>query len=264
MARAQAKLVVGQVRDAIAILEHVNPKSDRYAAAMTMAGQCYWNLYLTARRANAPDAGGPTPEMIADRDKALACLERAVERFALQSGVEKRESRVADAQVLLAEMRFHNGQVREAASLYEKLIDSKDAAKAGPMDARAVRTYAGALRAFCSIGAIDRASELASALLENGADAPAVNDAIVQFAVLLRSSATKGGADVKKATPTFDVLRRMLVGLSQRKQLDFGEMMFVAESLAELGMSSEASGMLQGILKRADVDTEFSRARGKA
>ena len=38
MARGQAKLVVGQVREAIDVFERVNPKSARYGVAMCLAG----------------------------------------------------------------------------------------------------------------------------------------------------------------------------------------------------------------------------------
>ena len=50
MARGQAKLVVGQVREAIDIFERVNPKSERYPLAMYLAGQYYGRSTRSKRR----------------------------------------------------------------------------------------------------------------------------------------------------------------------------------------------------------------------
>ncbi len=258
MARGQAKLVAGEVRGAIAIFERVNPKSERYAAAMHLAGQCYWHLYLT-ELTNAAPGSQPTAEMIADRDKAITCLRLAIKLLDDRAKTDvTQRSRLFDAALLLGEIYYHGGQMSEAAKIYEPLIEAVGDGKIEASDPRAARVYAGALRAFCALGWVDEASGLSSVLLEKCPDTPAVNDALVEFVRLLSSDHHKADASPRPVA-TQSLLARTLVGLSQRQELSFGQMMFVGETLGALGMSAEASREFQNILKRTQTDAEFAR-----
>ena len=122
MARGQAKLAVGQVREAIDVFDRVNPKSERYATAMYWAGQNYWRLYVTAKLGSqsAPDKD----QMAANRAKAVERLTTALNILKKQYEPGKPLPKyMLDTQLLLAEVYNEGGEAKEAAALYQPLVD---------------------------------------------------------------------------------------------------------------------------------------------
>ena len=133
MARGQAKLVVRQVREAIDIFERVNPKSDRYPLAMYRAGQNYAALYWMEEK--KPEKGRNSEQMAADRAKAIQRLQAGL--AILNREVEPGKplpKYFADTQLLLAEIRSEGGEMKQAAALYQPLVDAIKAEK--PQESR--------------------------------------------------------------------------------------------------------------------------------
>ena len=184
MARGQAKLIAGQVREAIAVFERVNPESDRYPMAMYMAGQTYWRLYSAEKQ--KPEDARNSSQMAADRAKA-------VER--LNAGLEVLKKQVEPGRPLPKYLRwkrrfswprsaYEGGETKEAAAIYQPLVELIKAEKPQSLDNTTLRIFRGAVRAYCALNELDKAGEVSAVLMELGPDTLDVNDALITFASL--------------------------------------------------------------------------------
>jgi len=279
MARAQAKLVVGQIRDAIDIFERVNPKSERYPVAMYRAGQDYAALYWMEKKNPKKDRN--IGQMAADRGKAIQRLEAglAVLNKSVEPGKPLPE-RFADAQLLLAEIRAEGGEMREAAALYQPLVDAVKAAKPRSLDETMIRVFLGAARAYSAIGEIDKAADASAMLIDLGPDAPQVNVVLIQFAKLLdferkkaaaavtqlESAAKKAECDAakKRLASLKTLLGRILVKLAKRQELLPAAMVFIGDTLGAVGMTDDASREYQKIIERDKTDPAFAKTAAGA
>lgn len=279
MARGQAKLVVGQDREAIELFDRVNPKSERYATAMYMAGMNYWRLYALAK--NKADENGDKDQMAADRTKAVERLSSALDALKKQAEPGKPWPKyMLETQRLLAEVYNEGGQAQEAVALYQPLIDSIKAEKPKTLDPDTIRIFLGAVRAYSSLNDLDKAGEVGELLVELGPDTPQVNEALIGFAKLLNLERQKADAavtelettirtdDLNAARAKLDsvqaLLGKILVKMSQRQQLALAHMMFIGQTLNTVGMTAEATDQLQKILKRTETDPAFAQSAQKA
>jgi hypothetical protein len=275
MARAQAKLVGGHIREAIDIFERVNPKSDRYPLAMYRAGQDYVVLYGMEKR--KPEKDRNTQQMAANRAKAIERLGAAL--AVLNKSVEPGKplpERFAEAQLLLAELRADGGEMREAAALYRPLVDAIKAAKPKTLDETMLRVFLGTAKAHSAIGEIDKAAEVSDILIDLGPDTPQVNFVLVQFARLLDFERKKATAAVtelqhdpgktqecdaakKRLASLETLLGKSLVKLATRKELSLAAMIFIGDTLSAVGMTDEASGEYQKVIQREKADPAFAK-----
>ncbi len=280
MARAEAKLVVGQVRDAIDIFERVNPKSDRYPLAMYRAGQDYAALYGMEKR--KPEKDRNAKQMAADRGKAIQRLQAAL--AVLNKAVEPGKplpEHFADAQLLLAEIRAEGGEMREAAALYRPLVDAVKAAKPQTLDETMIRIFLGSARAYSAIGEIDKAAEVSDVLIDLGPDTPQVDLVLTQFARLLDFERKKAAAAVmelqsdaakksqcdaakQRLASLETLLGKFLVKLAKRKELSLATMVFIGDALGAVGMTDDASREYQKIIQRDKTDPAFAKAAASA
>jgi hypothetical protein len=279
MARGQAKVVVGQVREGIEIFDRVNPKSERYALAMCLAGQNYWRLYVTEKL--KPGGAGNKEEMAANRAKT-------VERLSTALGLLKRQyepgqpmpQNLLDSQLLLAEVYNEGGDAKQAAELYQPLVDAIRAEKPKTFDTGTIRVFLGAVRAYCTLNEIDKAGAVSGVLVELGPDTQQVNEVLVGFARLLDNERKKADAKVTELKDSIDanavaaaqarqasvaaLLGKTLTKLSERKELTLAHMVFLGQTLNTIGMTDAASEVFQKILKRTETDPEFAKRAEKA
>jgi len=270
---------VGQVRQAIDVFDRVNPKSARYATAMYWAGQNYWWLYLNEKL--KAEGAANKDQMAADRSKAEQRLRTALEAFQKLSIAGKPMPQyMLETQLLLAELRNEGGQAKEAAALYQPLVDAIKAEKPQSFDTTTIRVFLGAVRAYCLLNELDKAGEVSAVLVDLGPDTLQVNEVLVEFAKLLNLERKKADARVTELENTANaeelkaakarlastraLLGKTLVKLSQRQSLGLGHMMFIGETLNTIGMTAEASQQFHKILKRTETDQEFAKRAQKA
>ena len=149
IARGQAKLVAKQVRDGIVIFERVNPASERYFEAMYLAGRAYASLYLSERP--KPDQPGDSRQADADRAKAIERLAQGIEAAARQVEPGKPfPPFYLDTQYLLAEIRGLGNETKEAAALYDSLVNEIASAKPASLDKTMIDMLLVAVRTFCA------------------------------------------------------------------------------------------------------------------
>jgi hypothetical protein len=265
IARGQAKLVVDQVRDGIGIFERVNPTSERYLEAMYFAGRSYASLYLGEK---------PKPGETGDRRQAAADRAKAIER--LTQGFEAAAKQIApgqpfpafylETQLLLAELRREGNEMKEAAALYESLVDAVASAKPRSLDETTIDILLGAVRTFCALGDLERAGEAGNLLIELGPDTPQVNAHLIELARLLQAElenstkAAQNKAGAARLAALRELLGKTLLKLSGRKQMSAAAMAFLGDGLGSLGKTAEASQVYQAIIERAESDPEFAKA----
>lgn len=275
MARAQAKLVAGQIREAIDIFERVNPKSDRYPLAMYRAGQDYAALYGMEKR--KPEKSRNAEQMAADRGKAVQRLQTAL--AILNKAVEPGRplpEHFADAQLLLAEIRVEAGEMREAAALYQPLVDAITADHPKTLDEAMIRVFLGAARAYSAIGQIDKAAEVSGLLIDLGPDTPQVNFTLIQFVRLLDYERKKAAAAVTelqndpartqeltaakaRLASLETLLAKSLAKLAGRRELSLAAMVFIGDTQSAIGKTGEASRVYQKIIQREKADPSFTK-----
>jgi tetratricopeptide (TPR) repeat protein len=279
MARGQAKIAVGQVREAIDVFDRVNPKSERYATAMYWAGQNYWRLYVTEKfkRQGVPDKN----QMAANRAKTIERLTTALGILRKQVEPGKPLPKyMLEAQLLLAEVYNEGGEAKQAAALYQPLVELIKAEKPQNFDANTIRIFLGAVRAYSALNELDKAGAVSGVLIELGPDTLQINDVLVEFAKLLNLERKKAEARVtelensanadevdaakKRLASAQGLLGKILVKLSQRQELGLGHMVFIGETLHAIGMTNEATAELQKILKRTETDPVFAKNAEKA
>jgi cellulose synthase operon protein C len=279
MARGQAKLVAHQVRDAIEIFDRVNPKSERYPVAMYRAGQNYAALYWMEKK--KPQQSRNTEQMTADRDKAIQRLEAGLS--VLRKEVEPGKplpTHFVDSQLLLAEIRSEGGEIKQAAALYQPLVEAIKAEKPKGFDETTVRIFLGAVRAYTALGELEKAGDVSAVLIDLGPDTPEVNAVLARFARLLDLERKKAVAAVTELEGTAKVLEcnaararlasiekllgGILVKLAGRQQLSLAETVFVGDAFSAVGMTDEASRQYQKILKHAETDAAFAKTAAKA
>jgi hypothetical protein len=275
---AQAKATVEQVREAIAVFERVNPKSERYPVAQYLAGETYWRLYVTERARSEP---AQKEQATADRGKAEQHIRAALEIFRKQAEPGRPKPRyMLETELLLAEMCNEAGQAKEAATLYQPLVDAVKAEKPKTFDTNIIRIFLGAVRTYCTLKELDKAGQASTVLVSIGPDTLAVNDVLVEFAKLLNLERKKADAQVTeleigiqaeelkaaraRLASMQDLLGKILLNLSQRKELGLGHLIFVGETLNTIGKTVEASQLFQKILDRMKTDQEFAQRGEKA
>ena len=279
MARGQAKLHAEQLGDAMAIFDHVNPKSERYPMAAYLAGMTYALRYKAEK--DKPEDARNNQQMASDLAKAIERVSNGltVLKSQTESGTPLPKYYL-QMQLLLAEIRDEAGQFKEAAALYQPMIDIIEAERPQQFDDTTIRIFLGAVRAYSASGDLEKAGKVSDLLVDIGPDTLEVNGALIKFARLLNEECKKASAIVTKMERTAhdqelnaakvrlasvqELLGKMLLKLAQRQQFSLSGMMFLGENLNALSMTAEAAGEFQKILDRTATDKDFAKAAEKA
>ena len=94
--------------------------------------------------------------MAAHRAKAVECLNAGLE--ALKKKVEPGRPLpkfYLETQVQLAEIRFEGGEIKEAAAIYQPLVELLKAEKPQALDNTTLRVFRGAVRAYCDLNELE-------------------------------------------------------------------------------------------------------------
>ena len=186
VARGEAKLVAKQVRQGIGFFKHVNPASERYLKAMYLAGRAYASLFLSERP--KPDDAGDSRQAESDRAKAIERLTQGIDAAARRIEPGKPfPPFYLDTQYLLAEIRALEGQTKQAAALYQSLVDEIASARPADLDQTMIDMLLGAVRTFCALGDLKRAGEAGNLLIDLGPDTPQVNAHLIELAQVVAS-----------------------------------------------------------------------------
>ncbi len=149
--RARAKAIIGQLRAAIEIFERVNPLSERYALAMYSAAQCYKNLYLMEKA--KPEKARNAQQMAADRAAAIARLTAGLDERRRQFEPGKpAPPYFFEMQLLLAQLRMDANEMKEAAALFQPLVDIVKDERPEEFDQGTIAVFLGAVRAYLRWG----------------------------------------------------------------------------------------------------------------
>jgi tetratricopeptide (TPR) repeat protein len=279
IALGQAAIVRGNVEDAIAIFEKVNPKSERYPVGLHWAGVTYWRRSLTERQ--KPENARNKEQMEGDRVKASERFAKSLElqQKALEAG-KTMPQQMVDTQLALGEIRLEEGKAEEAVKLFSPLVELKKEAKGGEgggVDNTTLRIFVGAVQSYTAVNDFDKAAGVGELLLEMGPDLPPINRVLVEFAKLVYVEYQKADAAVteakddkareaakKKRTDVAKMLGNLLKQLAARKENSLAGMVYVADRCVDVGMDAEAKDQYQRIVKRTEEDPAFAAQAGRA
>ncbi len=278
IALGQAELVQGNLTAAVEAFEHVNPRSLRYGAAMFLAGQTNWRLYLAAK---VKAAESDQVAIVAQRAKAEQQLRASLESQRKDAEPGKPPPRqLLDTQLLLAELLLEAAQPKEAAELTDPLVLAIRAEKPAPLDNTHLRVFLATVRAQLALGQLDKAGASAAGLAELGADESAINGVVASILKMLADAWKQSTADEIEARTGADPMRRAaaetaakehkeLLGqfvdrILARKNNTLAAMIYLGDTCAQLGKADPARELYQSILKRADDDPAFKQGNTQA
>jgi tetratricopeptide (TPR) repeat protein len=279
IALGQAALLRGELPAAIDVFERVNPRSQRYPAALFLAAQTHWRLYLSARTkaADGSAPGGAEQE----RAKTESQLRVSLEAQRKESDTGKINSRqLTETQLLLAEVLFDAGRFSDAAELAAPLVDTIRSEKPAQLDNVMLRTFLAAGRAEVASDRLADAVATTKLLIETGADDAAVNGVLVSLvralgdrwkmaeaATIEARTASEASAVATAAATTAEckaALGPLLDGAVARRQHSLLGMIYLADTCAQLGKTDAARELYRAILAQAEQDATFQKTNGAA
>ena len=283
MARAQLKANAGHIREALEVYERVNPKSERYPPAMYAAGQGYW--HLADVESDKPENARNQSQIKEDIERSVRCLEQGLAVSRKQAEKQRQAGKPVSeyfvkSQLMLAAIRLKLGEAKEAAELYQPLVDIVKAQKPQNLDTTTISIFLGAVRAYSALNDLKKAGEVSDVLMELGPDTLPINTALVEFARLLDGERKKAAATVTELESTTktaetdaakerlgqieELLTRILAKLSERQQVSVAGMVFIGDTLSAMDRNTEAGQQYQKIIQRYENDPEFAQAAAKA
>lgn len=278
MALAQANLVRGRIAEAIDVFEKVAPRSERYPVALYLAARTYFDLYLQEKRKGE---AGNAEKAKADRDRALQRATESLDRFRKAAEPNQPLSpQHIECQLFVAVMHLEAKEFAQAAALVQPLVDQIQAAKPRSLDDTTVRIFRAALQAYIALGDVSKASGVASALADLGADDPAVNALLVGFATQLDQHRKEAEAELTRATAAGDQqateaanaklksaqtqIGTLLKKLASRKEYAVPGLVALGDLCKAMGMSNEAKQLYQKVLDTPEADPRaVTRARAQ-
>lgn len=279
IALGQASLVRGEMEEALAVFENVNPRSQRYPSAMFLAGQTHWRLYLTLRRQGGSQQGADRlADELSKAEKQLhVSLDGQRERAPRGEPLSRQ---MLETQLLLSEVVAEGGQMKAAAELVEPLVDWIRRQKPDPLDNMLLRVFLTAARAQISQGELAKAAETAGLLFELGPDAPTANGVLVSITKTIGDRWHEAQAEVIEAGTAGDAARRsaarkeaekreklvagLIARLVSRKEQSLAARIYVADASAELNETDTARKLYQALLAEGDSDPAFGKANAAA
>ncbi|MCY2995365.1 MAG: hypothetical protein NTY19_47000 [Planctomycetota bacterium] len=196
------------------------------------------------------------------------------EADAKQAAEEKTAQLVAETQLMLGEILVESGQPKDAVGYFQPLMDGLDKEKTKSMDPKLLlRIYVGAFKSYLAAGELAKAGESGAGLADAAADSPFVNGWLMDFARQLNDEYKKaeaeriGAADAtqkdaanEKLKAVKEPLGKVLAKLGERQVSGKG-LMFVADTLAAVGLTDEATKVYDEILKKLE-DADFAKSVG--
>jgi hypothetical protein len=278
MAVAHVQYSLGKVRDAVEVFDKVSPKSERYPLAMYRAGQIHASLYWEQKKKPAGECD--QQQMAADRAKAVAQLKAGLEVLEKQREPGKPlPEYFAESQLLLADIYLDAGEMKEAAPLFQDLVDVFKENGKQSFDESMIGVFRGALQTYAALDEVEKAGEVGSVLLDIGPDHPKTDAVLVGFAERLDLERRKAVGLItelehgnrsdelvtarKKLADLEQMLGKFLGKLAARQEISLAGMVFLGDALSAVNRTADAGEEYKKILDRAARDPEFARTAEK-
>lgn len=279
MTLARVQYSLGKVRDAVEVFDKVNPKSERYPLAMYRAGQIYASLYWEQKKKPAGECD--SKQMAADRAKAISQLKAGLEVLDRRREPGKPlPENFTEMQLLLANIHLDGSEMKEAAALFQTLIDIFKEEKRDTFDDSTIGIFRGAVQAYAALGEVEKAGAVGAVLLDIGPDKLQANGVLVDFARRLEferrsavAAVTKAEGDNKsdelaaarkKLASLEKMLGMFLEKLAKRQEISLAGMVFLGDALNAVNKTAEAGAEYKKILDRAASDPDFAKTAKSA
>jgi len=274
MAMAQVALSQADMPGALLWLSQVNPQSKRYAGALTVIGQVKWSEYLKAKRAG--NAGEREAEIAKLREEAVSTLQTSLarQRGSWQAASEPMPATMFDTQLLLGEVYLDGQQSKEAAPLFEALVELMKRSKPTTLDRSGQRALVGGVRAWLATGKVGQAAEATLMLVDLSGDEEQANGVLVELAKLIGQEARKAGpaktveqttfAAAKLVDPLRDLQGRVLDSLVTRMALTVPQLTYIGDACMETERAEKAREVYERLLAMIDKDATAKAAAGAA
>lgn len=277
IARGKLKIFQNDLAGAVEIFKNVNPASDRYPSGLYLAGQVHWMLFNNEKRKGE---GAKAAELTAQRTKTVEFLQQCITSAGKQTSGASQAQTLADAQLLLAEVKLDENKFEEALPLLQPLVESLKSNPPASFDKTTLRILISAMRVYSAMKDTAKSLEIGQLLLNGGDDIPPVNAVLIEYTKIIQADWKRTAADLIVAkqsneegllnnatmaeTTSREELTKLLTKLSERKAYDLAGLVFLAEAGKEIGLTEKAREQFQAILERAGSDPAFARQAARA
>ncbi len=268
ISQARSELVRGHFTEALEKLEEVNPRSEHRPLADQLAGQLHWRNYAIEKA--KPEAERDTKLIEAERTKAEEQLANSLE--AQRKTVGKDEdwpAQLIETELLLGELRLDKVEFKEAAELFQPLVDHYKKHKPQNLDKNVLRSFILAVRAYNGLGDFTKSGDVAAALIDLGdTDTPEVNSISVNFVRLLAEEyklvdlellESKANAIPKESTQLKlaglkENLTKLLGKLATKQNHSLAGLIFMGDTSARIGDTPTAEQLYKRALDQAEKE----------
>jgi hypothetical protein len=265
---ARSELVRGNFQEAMDKLEEVNPRSERRPLADQLAGQLHWRNYAIEKA--KPEAERDNKLIDAERTKAEEQLANSLEAQRKTVGKDEEwPSQLVETELLLGELRFDKGEFKEAAELFQPLVDHYIKHKPQNLDKNVLRSFILAVRACNGLGDFTKSGQVAAALIDLGdTDTPEVNSVSVNFVRLLAEEyklvdlqllESKANGIPKESTQLKlaglkENLTKLLGKLATKQNHSLAGLIFMGDTSARIGDTPIAEELYKRALDQAEKE----------
>lgn len=268
---AKAKWSDGDVADAIATFESINPKSEKYPEALRLAGELHVEQFQDELRKPTDKQDKKLTEKF--RTEAIAALTLSVrEQMSLLHPGDPIPDELIKTQLLLAQVHMEGKEYTEAVQVLQPLIDAAYAAKKSTLDETMLKIFSSAVRAYMAMNDFKRAGAAGIVLIDLGPDKREVNGVLVDFVRRLDLELKDLRAQLKKladAPPSEteglrarvssvkEMMSSMVSKLAQRKELDAKSMVYLGSLFTDVDDYDSAKDQYRKVSDSPEVDEKL-------
>lgn len=267
---ARSEVVQGKYEDALKRLENVNPRSERRPLADQIAGQLHWRNYAIEKA--KPDAERNNQVVEEERKKAEDQLANSLQAQRKQIGKDEEwPSQLIETELLLGDIHLDKGEFKQAAELFQPVVDEYKKHKPQQLDRPVLRTFTLAVRAYNGLEDFAKSGATAETLLDLGdTDTPDVNAISVNFVRLLaeeykvvdvqlmeqKSTGIPQESTEKKLAGLKDNLAKLLDKLSSKQNHTLAGLIYMGDTGARIGNTDIAEKLYKRALEQVEKEKQ--------
>lgn len=278
ISQARSLVVQGKYDEGLKLLESVNPRSERRPLADQIAGQLHWRNYAIEKA--KPDAQRDNKVVEEERTKAEEQLANSLQAQRKQLGKDEEwPSQLVETELLLGDIHLDKGEFKEAAELFQPVVNEYKRHKPQQLDRPVLRTFTLAVRAYNGLGDFAKSGATAEALLDLGdSDTPDVNAISVNFVRLLaeeykvvdvelmeqKSSGIPQESTEKKLAGLKENLIKLLDKLAGKQNHTLAGLIYMGDTGARIGNTEIAEKLYKRALEQVDKEREKEKENPQA
>ena len=269
---AKAKWSDGNVAEAIAAFEAINPKSDKYPEALKLIGELKVEQFEAELQAGERARPGPCRK-VSSRGRQSIDRERQRVDLRTQAG-DAIPDELIKTQLLLAQVHMQVKEYAEAVKVLQPLVDAANAAT-GPksqLNETMLKIFTAAVKAYMAMDDFKKAGAVGNTLIDLGSDKHSVNVVLVDFVrrldielkdlrdkldKLADAAPAETEAIRARVSSIKDMMSTMVGKLAKRTELDANMMVYLGSLFTDIDDFEGAKSQYQKVQELPDASEKL-------